>query len=386
MATTLLWQLWLLGEVAMACNPYLGYTHFRLSSASDCTGFHSQYAETVALRFYSSKEELEPTWQLSTTTCEVVIFFRMDLRTVPIVRLEMEGTVGKVYQLECGWSQYTYTSVAMTIHMTAPIQYKYCDILVCEDTAPTTESTTESTSTTTTTTTTASTATTVRTTTTASTTTTTTTSTINRGQTEITLQDPCNPFDGTRYLRLSNCGPVYNADCNSRWEPNEVVAFGQLVGTSSNRPRDGELSLPKRIMASSVWWHDWTVGLGCSCFQEAKYRNATLDLNLPGDFSVTSIEITQGASPIDKLCIDCLGENTWRSPLIGTPAPPSASLQVQLSREKTIIQCDAAGCTVTQEPVWQDPRCEAGGSVGSSIEPFQSKLWSLLVLLYLATS
>ncbi|CAL1162385.1 unnamed protein product [Cladocopium goreaui] len=368
----------------MACNPYLGYTHFRLSSASDCTGFHSQYAG-MALRFYSSKEQLQPTWEMSTTTCEVVIF-RMDSSTIPIVRLEIEGTIGKVYQLECGWSQYTYTSVAMSIYMTASIQYKYCDISVCESTtAPTQSSSTTSTSTQFSPSTTTTTMTTESTTTTASTTTTTTTTTSTGGQTE-TVQDPCNPFDGTRYLRLSNCGPVYNADCNSRWEPSSVVAFGHLVDVaSSSRPRDGELSAPKRITASSTWWHDWSVGLGCSCFQEAKYRNATLDLNLLGDFSVTSILITQGTSPIDNLCIDCLGENNWHSPT-GTPAPPSASLQVKLSREKTIIQCDAAGCTATQErPVWQEPRCEAG-SVSSSIEPFRSKLWSLLVLLYMAKS
>jgi len=343
----------------------------------------------MELRFYkkSSGVPVEMTVTESSTPCEVVIFQQPYQNAPQIQRIAFVGSVGKVYRLECGYFAWLYTNSWVEIYMTQATQQLYCNIDGCftsDSNTTSHETTVETSSTVMTTTPPLSTQT--------STSSATTASSSSYGSLESTTLPQkelrCNPFHGIRYLRLSSCGAVYSsAGCNVRWDP-KVQVVGRTTRTSRSSSgkvgRDGELSAHRvPISTESVWWNSG-VGLGCSCWNQATQVNATVDLFLPGDFSVTMIEITQGDFPIYNLCLDCFGLNDYSSPSNNNETRAASSLQLELSRVKTVIQCNAVGCIASQEPPWVDPHCETG--VAGSSSGFQGRFWSGAMFLCLAAS
>lgn len=388
--------LWLALKLVNACNPYNGaYSFFRLSSASDCTGFHALFTD-MELRFHqkSSGVLVEMTVTQSSTPCEVVIFQVPPYQNAQIQRITFEGSVGKVYRLECGYLEWLYTNSWVEVYMTQATQQLYCNVGGCftVDSNSTTDETDETSETSSTVMTTEPPSTPTTETSTSPATTSDTTASSSSGSIESTTSQQkelrCNPFHGIRYLRLSSCGAVYSsagsAGCNVRWDP-KVQVVGRSIRTSRSSGgkvrRDGELSADRPISTHSVWWNSG-VYLGCSCWNQVTSMNATVDLFLPGDFSVTKIEITQGDFPIYNLCLDCFGLNDYSSPANNSETRAASSLQLELSRLKTVIQCNAVGCIASQEPPWVDPHCERGDAASSSES--QGRFWSAAMFLCLA--
>lgn len=277
--------------------------------------------------------------------------------------------MGKVYRLECGYLDWLYTNSWVEVYMTKATQQLYCNSDGCATTVDWNNSTEMFQTSSTTVLITTPSPETMTETSTSSADVIDTTASSSSGSLESTTSQKelrCNPFHGIRYLRLSSCGAVYSsAGCNVRWDP-EIQVVGRFTRRSGKVGRDGELSAgaDRPIATSSVWWSSG-VGLGCSCWNQAEQKNATLDLSLPVEYSVTKIEITQGNFPIYNLCLDCFGLNDWYSPLTNDSRAASESLQLQLSRFKTVIECNAIGCIASQEPLWVDPRCDTGDAVSS---------------------
>ena len=145
---------WLVGItcVCRACNPFLGYSHYRLSSASDCDGFYYEFKDYMQIRFYASNgDEVaheKSEGDISLFPCASVMLHVSSSAQIHRFEVSSTGVLGDVLRLQCGYSQYLFAQSQLAFVMSQATEYIYYSSSGCaEGLAPTATTTPSSTTT-----------------------------------------------------------------------------------------------------------------------------------------------------------------------------------------------------------------------------------------------
>ncbi|CAK9010953.1 unnamed protein product [Durusdinium trenchii] len=156
----------------------------------------------------------------------------------------------------------------------------------------------------------------------------------------------CNPFQGVRYLRISNGREIPRWLCSASWDIYEVEltdstgarlapSASTMTGVSDDHPVSNVVDGDR----SSFHAGDWDIGLGCSCWDDSKIGSQQVDLDLGTLTQVARIVIVQGGDTdpwsVGNLRIECGDMSMAFDPAV---------MQFEISRAVTTIECTAQGC------------------------------------------